>query len=539
VVDTEQSGGSTVTISQFAAVLRQRWHVIAAAVVLCLVAAGALLATTPASYSARAVVRVTPVMTGTADKDISTITESRIATSTSVAGRARKLLHTDLTPAQLVTHVSVSSPLDSQVLAFQYSASSARKAMAGANAFARAYLDYRRDTAQGELDKRDARLTGQIDDLTTRLTELEKSLGSGTLDEDARAVALADRASLQLQQRNLRGAQSNLRSLTLTPGQVAGRAVMPSGPDAPRPVIYLAAGLLFGFLLGSVVAVALDRRDDGIHNADDLEQSAGVPVLTTLRGDSFRRRPSPRGVAALDDVYGVEADAFRTLAMKLGAPATGRGARSIVLVCPGGRNARLAPANLAVTFARQGLDVALIGAEWGMSWTAGRLGAPTAGDAQPSIANVQLRSLGDETSLDATLRHLAPHGLDDLIHEVDVLVIDAVNLQLSSSTLSLGRLADAALVLGEERTTRHADVRRAVRDLAQVGTTVVGAVLVRRRRRFLTRWFVRRTRRRSTTAAHAAAPKPVLVRAPSSTVTLVTRPGPDEPDGGTSRSAVS
>ena len=54
-------------------------------------------------------------------------------------------------------HVAISSPLDSQVLNIEYSASSARKAAAGANAFARAYLAYRQDTAQAALNARAAR----------------------------------------------------------------------------------------------------------------------------------------------------------------------------------------------------------------------------------------------------------------------------------------------------------------------------------------------------------------------------------------------
>ena len=91
MADVDRTVASSVTISQFVAVLRQRWHVIAAIVALCLLAAGGLLSSTPPTYSARAVVRVTP-LTGTADKDISTITESRIATSTSVARRVRTLL---------------------------------------------------------------------------------------------------------------------------------------------------------------------------------------------------------------------------------------------------------------------------------------------------------------------------------------------------------------------------------------------------------------------------------------------------------------
>ena len=347
---------------------------------------------------------------------------------------------------------------------------------------------------------------------------------------------------MQLQLRNLRAEQSSLRSLTLTPGQLAGRALEPTGPDAPRPVIYLAGGLLFGFLLGSVAAVALDRRDDGIHGVDDLERSAGVPVLATLQGDSFRRGSATRGFAAVDDVYGTEADAFRTLAAKLRGPATGRGARSIVLVCPGGRNARLAPANLAVTLARQGLDVALIAADGAMARTTELLAALARAGAEselrhrdgsrrvPAVDRVHLLSLGDELLLDATLRDPDALGLDAVMEKADIMVVDAVNLQLPSSTLTLGRLADAALVLGEERKSRHTDVRRAVRDLAQVGTPVVGATYVRRRRRFPVRWSVRRPKPVSQPTHAAARPRPALVRTPKAPVARALRPGPDEPD---------
>ena len=244
-----------------------------------------------------------------------------------------------------------------------------------------------------------------------------------------------------------------------------------------------------------MAAVALDRHDDGIYSAEDLERSAGVPVLARLQGDTFGRRSRPAAdIAAIDDVHGPEADAFRILATKLWQPATGRGARSILVVLsPGGRNARLAPLNLAVTFARQGVEVALAAATPRIAADAVLLGEAASADSVAlgpmrslldvrAVDRLHLLSLGDEVLLDATLRDPTALGLDDVLAQVDLIILDGVNLGLPSSMLVLCRLADAALVLGEQRTTRHADVQRAVRELAQVGTTVLGAVYVRRRR---------------------------------------------------------
>ena len=58
--DSGQRVPNSVTISQFVAVLRQRWHVIGAVVALCVLRTLGLLSTTPATYTAAAVVRVTP-----------------------------------------------------------------------------------------------------------------------------------------------------------------------------------------------------------------------------------------------------------------------------------------------------------------------------------------------------------------------------------------------------------------------------------------------------------------------------------------------
>jgi hypothetical protein len=255
--------------------------------------------------------------------------------------------------------------------------------------------------------------------------------------------------------------------------------------------------------------VALDRRDDAIRDVHDLEQSTGVPVLAQLIDDTARDRPRAT-LAALQDMNGAEADAYRTLATKLWAPATGRGSRSILLIRPGGRDAGLAPLNLAATFATQGLRVALVGSRPSMHNAAVLLGeTPLPGDRDPyhsvlerliSIRNViglHLLSLGEEVTLGALLRNPGFSGFDELMTLVDVIVLDGVNLHLASTTLTFGRLADAAIVLGEERRAKHTDLHVAVRELHQVGTSVLGSVLVRRPRRAI---LPLRGRRRSAPA---------------------------------------
>ena len=146
----------TVTVSQLIAVLTRRWRVITAATIAGALAAVALLTVTPASYSADAVVRVSALadnpVSSTSNRDVSTATESRIVTSTSVAERAGNALKWSGSIASLVKHVSVSSPLDSQVLNISFTAGTAAEAAAGANAFADGYLAYREEIAKADVD---------------------------------------------------------------------------------------------------------------------------------------------------------------------------------------------------------------------------------------------------------------------------------------------------------------------------------------------------------------------------------------------------
>src|SRR5262249_61564530 len=51
----------------------------------------------------------------------------------------------------------------------------------------------------------------------------------------------------------------------------------------PKLLLVLPRGLLAGLLIGLVLAFVLDRRDDRIHSARDVERFLGLPVLFRLR----------------------------------------------------------------------------------------------------------------------------------------------------------------------------------------------------------------------------------------------------------------
>ena len=232
-----------VTIGQFFATLRRRLVLVLVLVILGVLAAGALLLSTPKTYQATAVVDISPTSRAAAASSVSTITESRIVTSTSVALAAKETLAYTGTPTDLASRVTVTSPLASQVLNITFAAGTAQGAADGANAFANAYLDYRTQIAQKDITLRIGRIQSQVADLQKTWRPQ-----AGPERHPAGLAAEPDPATAE--------PAEQLSDVGDQPGPGGRRGAGPAAPSSPRPVLYLAGGLLFGLLLGIVLAVA-------------------------------------------------------------------------------------------------------------------------------------------------------------------------------------------------------------------------------------------------------------------------------------------
>ncbi len=466
------AGQSVVTLGQFFATLRRQLVLVLVLTLLGVAAAAALFFTTPKTYQATAVVDVSPTSGGSATS-VSTITESRIVTSTSVVQAAQQTLGYTGNLTELAAQVNVTSPLDSQVLNITFQAASAHGAAEGANAFAHAYLDYRIQIAQQDITRRIGRVQSQIADLQKKLSELS----SGD----------SQRGSLQNQIQQLQNQLNAYQTSVVNPGQLAGEAVEPNAPSSPKKLLYLAGGLLIGLLVGIVVAVLRDRRNDRVRNSAELQHSlGGAPVIVEFAV----AEGSSRGLlAATGATRGAEADAYRTLGTAVAAHSADS---RVVLLCGSGQDGvSLAPLNLAATFAQQGLEAVLVGPEQAVRPATELLDmpappAPSSGPLADQLVRVRelprlrVLSLGDEISLGETLR-AAGDTLGDLLQDADIVVLDGINVELPSSSVRLGRVADEAVVVAYRNRSTHAALARLGRQLAQVGVPVLGGALLTRR----------------------------------------------------------
>ncbi len=473
-VPSSGGGQSVVTIGQFFSGLRRQLPVVLTMVLLGLLAAGMLLLNTAKTYDATAIVDISPT-SGAADSSVSTITESRIVTSTSVAEGAKKRLAYPGTATELASHVTVTSPLASQVLNITFATGTAEGAANGANAFANAYLDYRNETAQRDITLRIGRIQSQVADLQRSLAALRPGQNDN------------QRSSLQNQIQQLQNQLNAYQTSVVNLGQVAGAAAVPDSPSSPRPPLYLAGGLLIGLLLGIILALVRDRRDDRLRDSGDVEHSLGVPVIADFVTDEGSRAAGP--LAATTDTRSAEADAYRTVTTAVTAHSA---SSRVVLLCGAGQHGfSLAPLNLAATFAMQGLRTVLAGPDHAVRPAIELLqvpGLPAAGDARladqlaPStqLPALQVLSLGDEVSLGATLRANGDN-LDEILAKVDMIVLDGVNIELPSTSLRLGQIADEAVVVAYRSHSTQSELERLARQLGQVSVTVLGGILLSRR----------------------------------------------------------
>ncbi len=81
-------------------------------------------------------------------------------------------------------------------------------------------------------------------------------------------------------------------------------AKLPTSPSSPNILLNLALALILGLLVNGAIALLVELLADRLPEPDELEDSSGVPVLTTVPTLDFARAPRSLPGAAPDDLPG-------------------------------------------------------------------------------------------------------------------------------------------------------------------------------------------------------------------------------------------
>jgi succinoglycan biosynthesis transport protein ExoP len=469
----QQSQESFVDLRDYLVVVKRRKRLIAAIAMVAVALVVVYTLTQTKKYTATAAVYVQPAITTSSVTNpgatVNIQNEQQLMLSTPVARLAQQSMHTTATSTRLLKQVAITTPPDADVLEVHFSDPSPVVAQQGAEAFAEAYLTYRRTQAQQEVSSKVDDIQGLID-----------GLGKGA---DPAVVA------------TLEGQKAAWLSSTIDPGTVILDAQQPSSPTSPNLKINVALALLFGLFLGVVAAFVRERMDDRLRGRTDLEEVLAVPVMTMIPSVPGWRDRAGTQLVTIQAPRSPAAEAYRTLRTSMLVAASERGIKTLMVVSAiAGEGKTTTAANLAVVLAQAGRRVVVMSADlrrprlhefFGLDPERG-LADVLAGERRPWES---LKSGGPDNLWVMSSGHIPEQptellqspAMQELITDqrevVDFIVIDCPPVLAVADALVIAPLVDGVIFVADAMSTPRGAVIQARAQLDQVGARMLGAVL--------------------------------------------------------------
>jgi succinoglycan biosynthesis transport protein ExoP len=499
-------------LRQYLAVLRRRRSQVAIVAVVTFVAAMAVSFHQTPIYTSTAKVWVKPVVTSGAVTPqapvvLSLDTEKELVETEAVADRAARNAGTQTSGFEMLKHLSVAVPTDSQLLEISYSSPDPLLARKGAQAFAQAYLDFKTDEALQTSRTVQSSLQGRIDELQTELSKARYDLDHSSANSDAHFQAENRISTLNTQIGLLQNQISSATSLSVDPGAIVQPADLPTSPSSPNHLLNGGLGLFLGLALGIGLAFLRERLDDRIRDRTDLEECLAAPVLVTIpRFDAVKKgvsRPERRGLVTLYDPTNPVSEAYRTLRTSVLFHSAQTQAKTFMVVsATPGEGKTTTAANLAVVLAQSGKQTVLLSADlrkpvlndlfrgdWkgqapreaGVSNILTGEVAPQDALQRTEVQNLWMIASGSVSGRPAELA--SSESMADLIEALrasaDFTIIDSAPTLAVTDALAMAPHVDAVLYVADASKTERAAVVHARAMLERVGAKVIGAVLNR------------------------------------------------------------
>lgn len=269
-------------------------------------------------------------------------TNSELVALPVVAERAAKDLGEPQLAAEIYGSVTVTPSAEGDTAAVEVTDESPEQAAKWADAYARAYIGFRRDADRAQVQE---------------AVELaEKSLAG--LSEEQRKAPQGEALEGQLDQLKLS------QALQTGGAELVQKATVPTSPSSPHPSRNVALGIVLGALLGFGLAFLLEKVDRKVRSREELEELYGVPILARIpasrRIAGLGRKPAGFGTQTQ------EGEAFRVLRTNLRFFDVDNQSdrRSILIVSPEEGDGKSTVARgLATTMAEMGDSVILVEAD--------------------------------------------------------------------------------------------------------------------------------------------------------------------------------
>jgi capsular exopolysaccharide synthesis family protein len=481
-------------------VAHRKWLVLAVVVLVTGLAAGYSYSR-PKVYSTTAQVLVRPILIQPDDPDpvdsISMETEAQLVQSTPVARLARTSLGSEAGIDDLTKRLSVATPENTQILQITFTDKSAEGARAGAQAFARAYLEFKAQQAQDTVTDREVTVQALIDEESVLIAALDEKIKGLTTDSPEWQTTKADRRSAEVRRQGLYIQLQLIYTLFTDPGEIVQQAERPSMPISPKHQVDLALGVLLGLAAGVALASVREQLQDRIQSPTAFRKVLKAPTLGLIPESPMLRGDLPR-LVTIDAPRSPAAEAYRTLRTNLLAACKGAKIRTVLVTgARQGEGKTTTAVNLAVALSQVGRSVVLIGADLryprihsvlgiGNERGLGQvlLGSVSLDDALVDTAVTDLRVLtsGPVTGVDEPVELLQSDRMFEVIRscrQADFVILDGPPIEPVADSLVLADLVDGVLLVTDAQEGTRAGVSRTRLQVEQVGGNILGGVLNR------------------------------------------------------------
>jgi Mrp family chromosome partitioning ATPase/capsular polysaccharide biosynthesis protein len=345
-----------------AAAVRRYALLIATVVVLATVGTAILAFQLPASYTATASVLPQPALgnplspstsaTNAAQFAVAMETEANLVDTPAVATLASQTLgKTSPGPSDTV---AASVAPNTQIVQISYTSPTAASAKAGAQAFATAFLAYRkgvatdaRDQTLSSLESQERKTSAALQTATSTAAKAPKGRSFATQQVELYANRLAA----------LDETIGETRATSVDPGTVVTAALLPAAASGLTPTPLIAAGCLAGLVIGLLLAVWLEWRDDLVYASSVLDIGG-----TMLLADVPAQADGPQLLQVHSDNSDSVHEAYRRLCLALTVKAPAPQVISVSPVSPD-QSASLVATNLSLALFEAGHRVTLVAAD--------------------------------------------------------------------------------------------------------------------------------------------------------------------------------
>jgi non-specific protein-tyrosine kinase len=401
----------------------------------------------------------------------------------------------------VVPHVSVSGVADTDVLQVTAESTVPKRAAVVSDAYANAYIEFRRKQAVDDILAASKQIQAQIDDIQKQIDAAEAEVGAAPAAQQAsvrqsvngRKDLLASQQSVFRQKLDQLQVDQAIKS---GGAQLVTPATVPASPVRPQPVRNAIIALVLGLVLGIGLVFLLEYLDDSVKSKDDLERATGgLPVLGVIPLVDWKDKEQAQ-VISLSDARAPASETYRTLRTSIQFMALDRPVRTMQVTSPSAEEGKSTTiVNLAVAISRAGQRVVILdcdlrrpriheffGLDKSIGFTSvllGKVPLTAALQTVPNQSRLSILASGppppNPSELLSSVRTV--EVLTSLQAEADIVLIDTPPVLPVTDALVVSGRVDATLVVCVAGSTTRKEAARAIELLRQVDAPLVGTVL--------------------------------------------------------------